>query len=518
MKNCSGFGRLFGALAFAGAAAAVALTGCTEVDDTLGDEFIPDDQQMTIARTTIDEGFETRLYHTDSIVSSGLTYGYFGTTCSDTLGIRRAGFLTQYLWQSTTDRANWYGYKPVFDSMCLLLSISNYGGDTLCPQTFEVFEVTSNDYLTDRDGDHDGEKDSIFYLNFDPACAADLSKPLFEFTFPDGRKSGPATTSVRLRPTPEGRAYARRLMLQEGKYGTGDLEKDTMVYNNDSLWVNYFRGLIIRPKSVEGRGAVFAASLSSSGMTLYARNRDSIDANLIHDTISTDFLFTPQSGYYGSVAITSATHTDGSAPNAVRYAEIGESVVDRPIARTAYMAPFGGPLVEITLTDDFLDRLGTLQDGTGYKALGINQALLYIYVEGVTDEGWEQHFPSSVIEWFDASPVRAGLYTDYKKLTPVTDYDYLSEMQGSEIGYNGYLNRSQGCYIMNIPAHMQQLWNSYREHRADGEYTDAQKALRTLYFAPEAGESGRFGFGQTALQGTGSPVKIRLEITYTMVR
>ena len=74
----------------------------------------------------------------DSVKSSNLSYGYFGTTKSDTFGIRKAGFMTQYLWASISDRKNWYGYRPIFDSLQLLLSVSSYAGDTLQPQRFGV--------------------------------------------------------------------------------------------------------------------------------------------------------------------------------------------------------------------------------------------------------------------------------------------------------------------------------------------------------------------------------------------
>ena len=62
------------------------LPGCTSVDDTLGSNLVPDNQQMYAGYVTIPrldelnpkQYVETRLYQTDSIISSNISYGYFG--------------------------------------------------------------------------------------------------------------------------------------------------------------------------------------------------------------------------------------------------------------------------------------------------------------------------------------------------------------------------------------------------------------------------------------------------------
>ena len=79
--------------------AVLALGSCTTVDDTLGGNLIPDNQQMRAGFISIDglnprKYVETRLFKTDSIVSSNISYGYFGSQLNDTLGERKAGFLS----------------------------------------------------------------------------------------------------------------------------------------------------------------------------------------------------------------------------------------------------------------------------------------------------------------------------------------------------------------------------------------------------------------------------------------
>lgn len=528
MKNYSGVRKWFNAFLALGVAGMLTFAGCTEVDDTLGFELVPGSQQMQMLQKSIHKGFEARMFMTDSIKSSNLANGYFGTTKSDTFGVRKVGFLTQYLWASISDRVHWYGYRPIFDSMQLLISVSSYAGDTMQPQRFGVYRILNNDYLKNHDGNGDGSADTLFFTSFDPVTAGcvDENKPLFTFTFPDGSTTGPATTAITMEPTADGLEYVKELMMQEGKY-----KNDSTVYVNDSLWVNYFCGLAILPLDFNGTsGATFATTLKESGMMLYGRNRDSVDATLIRDTLQTLFYFYDEySTTYGNVSINTVERTS------TRFIDY-EAITEKPDGQTderqpvelAFVEGMGGAMIELTLNDDFMAEVGELQkayEGEGYRSAAINQALLSIYVDGVTDGGWEQGFPAKVVERFDTSISRLGLYTDVKTLTPVADYAYDYE-QSYEISlpYGGYLNRSLGCYVLNISGHIQRLWRAYQEAPIDREtgkrqYTDAQKRLMKLYLAPGANDL--FTFNRVALQGgikVADNAPIHMELTYTLIK
>ena len=322
MKNYRGVRKWLNAVLVLGVAGMLTFAGCTEVDDTLGYEFVPGNQQMEMRLHSIRKGFEARMFMSDSVKSSNLSYGYFGTTKSDTFGIRKVGFMTQYLWASISDRKNWYGYRPIFDSLQLLLSVSSYAGDTLQPQRFGVYRILNNDYLKDNDGNGDGTTDTTFFTSFNPVAAGcvDENDPLFTFTFPDGTTTGPATTAVTLEPTPAGLDYVKELMMQEGKY-----KNDSTVYTNDSLWVNYFCGLAILPLDFNGTtGATFATTLAESGMMLYGRNRDSVDATLIRDTLQTLFYFYDEyATTYGNVSVNTVERTN------TRYIDY-DAIVEKP--------------------------------------------------------------------------------------------------------------------------------------------------------------------------------------------
>lgn len=202
MKRFNNFRRLLRAAAVMTAVAAMTFAGCTKVDDTLGSNLVPDNQQMkagyeTFGALTLKGDLnprryvETRLYQTDSLITSNLSYGYMGSMLSDTFGLRTAGFLTQYIPYEID--SGYFGFRPILDSAIILLSISSYGSDTLTPQLYNVYEVVSNKYLTEKPVESGkSERDTTFYLNFDPVKAGAVgNEVLFTFTFPDGEKTGP---------------------------------------------------------------------------------------------------------------------------------------------------------------------------------------------------------------------------------------------------------------------------------------------------------------------------------------
>ena len=55
MKHCNNFRRMFRAAAVLAAVALMTFAGCTKVDDTLGSNLVPDNQQMKVGYTTRSE-------------------------------------------------------------------------------------------------------------------------------------------------------------------------------------------------------------------------------------------------------------------------------------------------------------------------------------------------------------------------------------------------------------------------------------------------------------------------------
>ena len=513
--------------------AALALAACdVMVDETLGSNLMPENQQMKAGYLALDNlnprhYVETRLYQTDSIISSNIAMGYMGSMKDEKLGRREAAFLTQYTNYYTVD-SGYFGYLPIFDSAQLLLSIDTWGGDTTVLQRFGIYEVLSNDYLSKSE-------DTTFYLRFDPEAEGIVSsEPLF--TFELGGEKGPATKAVTLTPTESGYAYLDRLFLKEGNY-----KGDYSIYSTDSLeqWLEEFKGLYIKPfEQPEGEGSMYVTELESSALSIYGRNRRKEDPSLIQDTIGMVYYFTDPYQLNQNVSINHITHdyTEGSLNLDV--ATINESATEREEAAQLIVEGMGGVVSELRFTQEFFDTLDKIladeyaASKKEFKTFAFSQAMMYLY------------FPSSIYDYLSISPAlgaqydalieemdgaqeRLGLYTDFKKLTGISDYAYAYEQQYSTtLDYGGYINRSHGCYAMNITGYMQQLWNAYRKERETA--TEEGRAVnldnvksRTIYLAPEA--YALYTFNYSYLQGTNNSrdeeltAPIRITLTYSMV-
>ena len=201
---------------------------------------------------------------------------------------------------------------------------------------------------------------------------------------------------------------------------------------------------------------------------------------------------------------------------------------------------------ELTFTREFFDRLDEqlaaeyAESGKQFEPLAFSQVRMRVYFTD-SDYDWESIDRGStadgkpldvvrLIEEMTAAPSRLGLYTDYKTLAAVSDYNYLYETNyGTELSYGGYINRSQGCYVMDITGYAQELWNSYTEEKRraarEGRAVDLNNVEhRTIYLGPEAYSlyTPSFGVLQGEAQTEGSSIRnhapIGFDITYTMIR
>jgi hypothetical protein len=134
--------------------------------------------------------------------------------------------------------------------------------------------------------------------------------------------------------------------------------------------------------------------------------------------------------------------------------------------------------------------------------------------------------------------LRMGMYIDYgiynkqKVYTPIVDYNYIAE-SSILLSYDGYLNRSLGCYQMDISNYIQALMlaavaNTDADGKVDltkfaaGNTTDTSGDyvnMRRIYIGPDASQL--YGMKRQALYGMygdGAKVPIKLELTYTIVK
>lgn len=504
------------ALLSAATAAILLFAACTQVDDTLGADFIPGNQQMKLRTADLRACFETRLYRTDSIRTSNINAGFIGSTRNDTFGLRTAGFFSQYRWVVRPSEEG-FGYRPIFDSAQIILSIQTTGGDTTLKRTYEVYEIKDDSFLTQS-------TDTIFYGTFDIAPYLE-TEPSFTFAFPDQEK-GIYTTSplVTMIPTDRGRALVERLMLQKDGL-TIDL------FDNQKEWFDTFKGLYVRPAAdATGPedGALYQTVLDESGFVIYGRNRDEQDPSLIRDTTTSVYYFyyaDPLTENLGNNSINTFRHDyTGALLGSYTFEEEGGQGPSTEPSDACFVEGMGGVVSRITFTDSLFEQLEALlakenegrEAGTEFRSMAFSKATLSFYGRE-SDYDWELLEPTqSFLDWLGSSLPRLGLYTSYKDLEGIPDYNYLYENQGYTINYDGYLNRSQGCYRMDVKNYLQQLWNDYLQFKA-GRIDEIPD--RAIYLAPEAASVNTFSFASVqGMGGGGNDVPMKLEIAYVMIR
>lgn len=518
------------------------LSACTTTADyTMGEEFVPENQQFSIRRRTYSGGklyengeqrecalAQTRLYQTDSVRSANLSQVYFGQEQSDTFGMRKAGFFSQMLFNYTLDEDRGWGYRPIFDSMQLALEIKSFHGDTTYKQRFEVYEIVSNDYFEDT-------PDSVFYINFD-ASKYIGKEPIFTFTFPD-QDNGVYTTSteVRLHETPATRNYVDRLMLLGNMDDNDGFAKDVdelYTVGNEEKFVDAFKGVYVVPADdlPQGtRGAMYASDIETTGMYLYSRSREEEDPTIIRDTSYMVYNFYLDPATYGklaagNVSINTVDH-DFSAVTLFDKESIDAENNDRAEVLTGFIDGMGGVVTELRFTDEMLQSLADLVLAEDCNAVSVNQAMLSVYVEQ-SDYDYMQIDPIVIAPILDKAMTRLGMYTNYKKMTAIADYLYTYESSYT-VAYDGNLNRSLACYKMDISNYIQSLILACADNlKEDGRTVDVDKideVHRRVYLAPEA--YGLFGFDRVAVIGGNSEVggqrnsaPITLDMTYTVFK
>lgn len=577
MKRYANLRRVLNCVAVICIAAITLFAGCTTSDETLGFELIPENQRMQIRFksfyagrvykdsfdkeqnkfiTTSEEcrSFRTSLFRSDSLISSDLRVGYMGKErdLDNIFGERTAGYASNFLFMSDIGDKG-FGYLPIFDSMQMLLSVTDFAGDTTHVQTYEVFEI--NKSLVEA---MDNGTDTVAYIGFDMEQLYDQNKPLFTFDFPNQSK-GVYTTSTEVTMQPVSLAadsptwnFVRRLMLIPADTKNWDgYANDTEIYADDKKWVEEFKGLYIKPKgelAPDKEGAMYKVDLSATGIYLLGRNRNPQEPMLIKDTTYMYYYFFDKYAKAGNHSINSVKHNfEGSKLG--EYANItndpnksdDENHRQREDVLIGYVSGMGGPMMEIYFTDDFLRELREIGSEEGYRYAAINQALMSVYVEG-SEYDWLDIAPEMITPLLDKSILRMGLYADFDTLAPIPDYDYTYEKSyGSELPFGGYLNRSRASYAMNISGYLQRLKNYVDylnpESAANFNYeavfdgaenkTHEKYITRRIYMAPEAYDL--YTFKRSRVFGMESPditteeealkhASIKIDLSYTMIK
>lgn len=552
MMSCK---RLFTSWLVCAIMALVSIGCTTEVDYTLGSEFVPTKQNMELKRRIYRLGemvegdsvsrcqlLQTRLYQTDSLSSANLGAGYFGAERSDIYGERRAGFMSQMIFSMALDEERGWGYRPIFDSMMLTLLVTDFHGDTTLKHKFNVYEITSNDYFN-----LPADKDTTFFINFDPTPYISR-EPIFTFEYPNqergiyvGDMENPTDCKVKLEETPATREYVSRLMFTTDLEATGGFAYDSdslYVAGNEAAFVERIKGVYIAPADeIEGDGAMFMTDLNSTAMVLYARDRYEEDPAIIRDTAQMVYNFYLDPAEYnldaGNVSINRVTHNFDNAAFTMADIDASSPLAERPEVAVGYVDGMGGVVTEVWFTDEFIQSLADIALSEKDAAVSVNQARMTIYLEGAD---YDLSFdPLGMGDVMNSAMERVGLYAKYGMLLGILDYPFGSESSYT-LNYDGYLNRSMAAYSVDISMLIQSLMAAAQANvdengkvkleRFSDDYTPASESMvgyRRFYIGPDA--AARFGFNRQSIcgmagevEGVSTAAPITLDMTYTIVR
>ena len=188
----------------------------------------------------------------------------------------------------------------------------------------------------------------------------------------------------------------------------------------------------------------------------------------------------------------------------------------------------------ITFDKPFFDALEAEivagnEGAQNFKTLAMTQVRMSIYFKGSNYDWTKLTDMPHMIGEMDKSQTRLGLYTNYKTLSAIPDYAYAYEQNYSTtLAYGGYINRSRGCYVMDITGYAQSLWNSYRSAKAelgaDAPWDELKEKIknRTIYLGPEAYSV--YTTTYSVLQGmtpdgvTEEDVPIKIDVTYNLIK
>lgn len=447
----------------------IAVTSCTKVDDKVGFDFIPNGQHMQVKIDTL-SGVETYLSLTDSLTTSNLGYMFIGNQSSPVYGTTTLSAVATYLPYSYSDSTLMQGNRITADSLFFASTVTYLGGESTTEQSFLVYGLNERIYA-----------DSMYYANF-PADENIGSEPLFSFTYSGKPSSSSNTAIIKWTPSSAGAAYIQQLV-----------GADSTIYNNDSLFLNRFRGLYITPQNKTIDGAVYRFSLDSALLYLYAHTYvEGSLVNEVKDTVALSYTLTDDHTNYTNNPLASIGVFKHDYSACSYFAAINDTLSIQP---TVYVQGFGGITSQLRFGDEFLSQLDALVPEN--QNIVINQAIMLVDVK------------DSSIPMLDAAPVRLGSYYKYANLSPMEDYYYPNEVSstsGYTLPYGGYLNRSNGRYSMNITSYIQGSLVRRNTFYKRQRFTLAP-AYTTLY-RPQ----------QVALEGLGSGNPIKVAVTYTLIK
>lgn len=393
-----------GITAVTGIAALIfSLASCTKVDNELGGGMIPDDARMLLASETITD---LTCYQgaADSVITDNWTYPLLGSMVSQMDGLTDCSVVAQYSpWYIQSQDSVW-GDNPVIDSVKLELAVATVHGDSTSAVTVSIYDMIENLPYT---------KDSVRLSSY--PVQDKIGSLIHSF---DAVPS--STTLTTYLPVD----YAKRFLDTTGS-----------VYHNDTLFHQKFKPIYFTTNSVTAKGTLMGISPTNSLMYIYYHNQNKPKP----DTTYISFTFRNSSEWYNDAFTVIRHNYDYADP----LMGVNPTVIDsEEVQESFFVTSLGGLTGKVVIDKAAIDRIKDKAKAMGYSQISVNNAYLTFPVA--------RHSTPS----FDYACSELGLYFDYNKAVPTSDYK--AKLSGSST-FDGSLNRALERYRMDVSNHIQEL-------------------------------------------------------------
>lgn len=383
---------------------AATLFACNEKGE-LGLEVLPGNDLIKVQNAIISDQLAAYTFTEDDIVTSSSSKNLLGSMNDPKFGNTTAHFGVQFRLTYFPE----FGSNPVADSTKLFLFYRVMYGDTITPQHFKVYELTSP-----------LDPDENYTNNVDLKSMA----------------SATAVGEIEIIPTIEldsttgDTLYQTIAITLDNSLGQRLLDADSTTLSTNDNFLEFFKGLYIESEEISGSmGALLAleaastSSFQGSALLVYYNNDSTLaDPEMADSSLYYAFRITSNS------ARVSQIQHDYSSTSFFQQLNKTEEV-----AANIYVQPTGGLKAFITM-----DGLESWKDSTN---IAINKAELVFQVDTIASD--IENFPP---------PSRLTLTYVNKDGDEKLPVDYYF----SPLYYNGYLT-SDYEYRFNITQHLQRL-------------------------------------------------------------
>jgi hypothetical protein len=457
-------------------AAAAFMSGCTGVDDTLGQGMIPQHQRMELALGEVMSPFDSYIALNDSVPASGQGVLFLGNREDAVFGGMKASAMVDFYPVGTAwNDGEYFGTNPRVDSVYLELEVRRIMGKGNVAQKFNIYAM--------RDS---VERNKVYEQGVRVSEKADLAAPLFSFELSDGIPEG-SVARFKLDIEPAGVSYLDRL--------TGAPKE---LY--ETPWPEFnkeFYGFYIAPADPSlTDAAVFEIGLEGTAGAFYVFFHEA-GTQLPEDELTPfatfDFrtigwnasgravnIYVNQTEYtYPAAIADNLVDTDPELP------PIGERPGLEPQS-IAYVQCPGGVVTCLRATDELLAWFDAAKGDFSNMVLHKVQLTVPLLGDGQPKE---------------LMPPRLGMYYYYGRGVALPDYDFVAESDKVKIPYGGYLFRTGGYYRMDITRWATQLM------------LDPANTPREIWLGVDV-DSRAARYSQAAFDAE----QIKLDIIYTLIR